>query len=542
MQEVCMSKKSFIKGAAILAAAGLISKFIGALFRIPLTNLIGSVGIGYYQKAYPIYSFLLIISTAGIPTAISKLVAENLALRNYRDAHKVFQLSVRLMLIIGLSTFIVFSSGSRLIAKLTGSEGAFYSILAIAPSLIFVTLISSFRGYFQGMQYMTPTALSQIIEQTGKLILGLWFASMFIDKGPEYSAAAAVAGVTLSEGAALVLLMGMYRNKRKEIIHNIRSSPRPRTSLSNRSILSRLIIIAFPITIGSSIMPLVNVADTLIVGNRLADAGFNEIEANSLFGLLTGTANPLINFPAVLTIALAMSLVPAISESYANKDYKGIAQKTSTGIRLTLLLGMPAAAGMAVLARPICALLYGGLPESEITVAGEILSILAVGVIFLTLVQTLTAILQGLSKMTVPVKNLAIGALFKIVITYFLVANPDINVKGAAIGTVVCYGIAAVLDMAAVVRYSRTPVPFMDFIVKPVIAVSIMSIAVFFANKYFITMVSGNKATLLSILVGVIIYAIVLLATGAVNKRDLELMPGGRKLGRILLKLKLIRE
>ncbi|HHY81189.1 MAG TPA: polysaccharide biosynthesis protein [Clostridiales bacterium] len=537
-----MTRKSFIKGAAILAAAGLISKFIGALFRIPMMNLIGSTGMSYYQMAYPIYSFLLIVSTAGIPTAISKLVAENIALRNYRDAHKVFQLSVRLMLIIGLSTFSLFSAGSRLTAKIMGAEEAYYSILAIAPSLVFVTLISSFRGYFQGMQYMTPTALSQIIEQTGKLVLGLWFASLFIDRGPEYGAAAAVVGVTLSEGAALALLMGMYQKKKKEIIYNIQHSPRPRTSVSNRSILSRLIIISFPITIGASIMPLVNVADSLIVVNRLVQIGFSESQAKSLYGVLTGGANPLINFPAVLTIALAMSLVPAISESYASRDQKGIAQKTSTGIRLTLLLGLPAAAGMAVLSRPICALLYSSLPESEITVTGEILAILSVGVIFLTMVQTLTAILQGLNKMTVPVGNLAIGALFKVVVTYILVGNPGINVRGAAFGTVVCYGVAAVLDLAAVVRYARTPVPFMEFIVKPVIAVSVMSLSVYFANGFFSTVLSASKATLLSIVVGVVVYAIVLLAAGAIKKQDLELMPGGRKLGRLLLKLKLVRD
>jgi stage V sporulation protein B len=536
-----MTKKSFVKGAVILAVAGLLSKFIGALFRIPMMNIIGSTGMGYYQMAYPYYSFLLIVSTAGIPTAISKLVAENIALRNYSGAHRIFQLSVKLMLIIGVSTFVVFAAGSRLTARIMGAEEAFYSILAIAPSLVFVTLISSFRGYFQGMQFMTPTALSQIIEQAGKLVLGLWFASLYIPRGPEFGAAAAVVGVTLSEGAALVLLMGIYRRKRKEIIHNIQHTPRARYTEPGRSVMSRLLMIAFPVTIGASIMPLISVTDSLIVVNRLIQIGFAHKEAKALYGLLTGGANPLINFPAALTIALAMSLVPAISESFANKDYKSIGQKTATGIRLTMLLGLPAAAGMAVLARPICALLYGSLPESEITATGEILSILAIGVIFLTMVQTLTAILQGLSKVTVPVRNLAIGALFKIVITYILVGNPDINVRGAAIGTIVCYGVAAILDFAAVIRYSRAPVPFMDFIVKPVIAGAVMSAIVYGAYTYTESILGGNKATLVSILAGAAVYAVMLLAIGAISKKDFELMPGGRKISKVLSKLKLLR-
>ena len=337
-----MSKKSFIKGATILAVAGLAAKFIGAMFRIPMTNLIGSVGMSYYQMAYPIYSFLLIISTAGVPTAISKLVAENIALRNYSTAHKVFRLSIRLMLVIGLTTFLVFSAGSKLIARMVGSAKAYYSILAIAPSLVFVTLISAFRGYFQGMQDMTPTAASQIVEQAGKLVLGLWLASRYIPRGPEYGAAAAVVGVTLSEGAALVLLMGMYQGKRKKILESIRQTPKVRHSESYQSLLTRLIRIAFPITIGASIMPLMNMADAMIVVNRLKQVGFQVEKAQSLYGLLTGCANPLINFPAVLTVSLAMSLVPAISESYAGRDARGVAQKIYTGTRLTLLAGIPA--------------------------------------------------------------------------------------------------------------------------------------------------------------------------------------------------------
>ncbi|MGI6141836.1 MAG: putative polysaccharide biosynthesis protein [Caldicoprobacterales bacterium] len=537
-----MSRKSFVKGAAILAAAGLISKFIGALFRIPMMNIIGSTGMSYYQMAYPIYSFLLIISTAGIPTAISKMVAENIALGNHRDAHRVFQLSVRLMLISGGIAFIIFAAGSKLTARIMGAEEAFYSILAISPSLIFVTLLSSFRGYFQGMQYMTPTALSQIVEQLGKLILGLWFASMYISRGPEYGAAAAVVGVTLSEGAALALVMGMYRRKKREVMHNIRHSSRHRYRMSNRSILSRLIFISFPITIGASIMPLVNVADSLIVVNRLVQIGFGEEQAKSLYGLLTGGANPLINFPAVLTIAMAMSLVPAISESYASKDYKSIGQKTETGIRLTLLLGLPAAAGMGVLARPICSLLYPRLPEAEITATGNILAILSIGVIFLTLVQTLTAILQGLNKMAIPVRNLAIGALFKVAVTYILVGKPNIHVRGAAIGTVICYGIAAFLDMAAVIRYSGMKLRFVDFIVKPAAAVIVMALSVHFSYGFLENLAGGSKATLLAIVVGVVVYALVLLAVGALSRQDFEMLPGGSKLGRVLYRLKLIRD
>ncbi len=537
-----LSKKSFVKGAAVLAVAGIIAKLFGALFRIPLINIIGTEGIGLYQLAYPIYSFLLIVSTAGIPTAISKLVAEKIALKNHREAHRVFVISVKLMLAIGITIFIIFSVGSRMVARILGSERAFYSILAISPCLVFVSLLSAFRGYFQGMQNMVPTALTQILEQVGKLALGLFFASLFISKGPEYGAAAAVAGVTLSEAGALVTIILIYRKKRRQIMAQIKSSPRASYRESDRSILERLLKIAFPVTIGSAIMPLVGVADAVIVVNRLKQIGIEQAKAESLYGILTGNANPLINFPAVLTIALAMSLVPAITESFSARDLGGMRKKTSTGIRLTLLIGIPAAAGMAVLAEPICALLYKRISAADIKTAAELLTILSIGVVFLSLVQTLTAILQGLNKITVPVKNLAIGAMTKIILTYALVGNSSLNVKGAAIATVVCYGIAASLDFIAVIRYSGISIPLMDFFIKPLIGAGLMSLTVYLGYHYLLPILGTSISTLLSVLVGIVVYSLLLLLTGAVKKGDFELLPAGKRISSLLVKLKLLKD
>lgn len=536
-----MSKNNFIKGATILAAAGLIVKVLGALFRIPLMNIIGSEGVGLYQMAYPIYSFLLTISTSGIPIAISKIVAEKIALRDYKEAHKVFTQARKLMLIVGIATFLIFALLSEYTANFIGSERAYYSILAISPSLLFVSLICVYRGYFQGMQYMTPTATSQIIEQLGKLIFGLWFASIGVKYGPEYGAAGAIIGVTLAEAAALVLLLGVYRGKSKEIKININRTRSVHSPELGRSILSRLVRIAIPITIGSSIMPLVNVADTLIVVNRLTDIGYTVVDAEKLFGLLTGGANPLINFPTVLTIALSMSLVPAISEAYTMKDYRNISIVSQTGIRLTLLMGLPAAAGMATLAKPISALLYGNLPELEIYMTGSLLSILSIGVVFLTLIQTLTAILQGMGKVTIPVINLAIGAAFKVIVTYVSVGIPSINIAGAAYGTIICYGIAAILDFIYVIKYSKTSMSFKDIVIKPVIAVAVMSLAVYISFKYSVVSLGSNIATFFSIAVGVVVYVLILLVIGAVDKRDIELLPGGKRLVRLLNKLRLIK-
>ena len=540
-----MTKKSFVKGAAILAAAGLISKFIGALFRIPLANILGAEGVGIYGMAYPIYAFLLIISTAGIPTAISKIVAEKLALGQPREAHRVFQISFKLMLGVGVVTFVLLLAGSRWAALRSGNERAIYAIWAITPSLIFVSLISAFRGYFQGMQIMTPTAVSQILEQAGKLILGLWFAVLALNRGMgvELAAAAAVVGVTISELAALILLIGIYLRRRREIFHRMAEAHPIRTEEAGALLLQRLARIAVPITVGASIMSIISLTDLVIVANRLQEIGFTEGEATALYGLLTQSAAPLINFPAVLTIALAMSLVPAISESNAAGRQREIAARSGTGIRLTLIFSLPAAAGMAILARPIISLLYFNFPAEDIELPAQLLIVLSSGVVFLTLVQTLTAILQGINRILVPVKNLIIGALFKIVLTYVLVGRPDLHIQGAAIGTIVCFGVAALLNFAAVCRYTGLRISLKTYFIKPIFATLVMCAAVYGIRLLSLRLTdSENQATLLAILGGGVVYGGMLLATGALNTADLQLLPGGVKLSRILCRLRLVRE
>lgn len=538
-----MSKKSFVKGAAILAAAGLLAKLIGALFRIPLMNIIDTEGMGIYQLAYPIYAFLLVISTAGIPTAISKLVSERVTLGDQRGAYRIFRTSFKLLFSIGIVTSLILLIFSPLFAKLQSNESSVYALMAIAPALFFVSLMSAYRGYFQGLQFMTPTALSQIVEQFGKLIMGLIFASAWIDKGPEYGAAGALLGVTLSEVAALALLMGMFKRNRGELFDNIRRSPKPEYYESERNLIRKILNIAIPVTIGASIMPIVNLADSVIVINRLKSIGYTKSHATSLYGMLTGGANPIVSFPTIFTIALSMSLVPAISESYANRDWREIRHRSSVGIKLTLFIGMPAAMGMAVLSTPIIEFLYRNMDRVKAAATGELLSILAIGVIFLTLIQTLTAILQGVDRVIVPVKHLATGALFKIVLTIILVGIPEINVRGAAIGTVICYGVAAILDFAAVIRYARVDFSIRDFILKPAIATGVMGICVSMTYKYSFKALGSNiKSTLLSIVVGVFIYILMVFATGMLRREELELVPKGDKLARVLDKLGLLKE
>ncbi|MFU0800068.1 MAG: polysaccharide biosynthesis protein [Xylanivirga thermophila] len=538
-----MSKKSFVKGATILTVAGIVAKIIGALFRIPLGNTIKSEGMGFYQMAYPVYAFLLIVSTAGLPTAISKIVSEKIAVNDYRGAHRVFKVSFRLLTVIGITTTIIMLVGSPLFARMVRNKESIYCFISIAPALFFVSLLSAYRGYFQGMQNMTPTAVSQIVEQFGKLIMGLWLATLWIPNGPQYGAAGAILGVTLSEVAALVLVMGMYRGEKQKIYSNIRRSPKHMYYESTSSIVNRIANIAIPVTIGAAVMPFISFLDSVIVPGRLQYVGFSKREATSLFGILTGMVNPIINLPTVFTIALGMSLVPAIAESYAMKDRKSIVHKTTIGIKLTMLIGVPASIGMAVLSTPICKLLYARIDADEVLLAGNLLMILSIAVAFLTLIQTLTAILQGIGRVKTPVRNLFIGAILKVILTIILVGMPSINIKGAAVSTLVCYATAAILDFIAVIRYTKIPFSFSDFLIKPLLASIIMGGCVYFSyDRIFTALNSNTKATLLSIIIGILVYAIMLLLTGTIREQDLEMLPKGRTIARKLKKIGLLRK
>ena len=536
-----MTKDNFLKGAAILGIAGMIVKILGAVYRIPLGNILTDEGFGYYQTSYPTYVLLLVISTAGFPTAIAKLVAEKRALGRYKEAYKVFKVSFFVMAAIGVitSSFVFFNA--RFISKLIENENAYYSFIALTPALLFVPVMSAFRGYFQGRQSMTPTAISQIIEQFFRLVVGLYLAIYLLDKGLPQAAGGAAFGASAGAIAGTLGIIVMFLFMRKSIFADLNNGIDHGVE-SSKKILKRLLSIAIPITIGAAIVPIMDNIDVFIVMRRLKGIGYTQQQANSLFGQLGGFAKTLINLPQVFSMALAMSLVPAISDAFARKSYDGIKKVTRSGVRITLLIGLPAAMGLFVLSTPIMKLLYFNNDIETLTSSGEILKILSFSVIFLTLVQSLTAILQGLGRPDIPVKNLIIGAIVKFVLTFILTGVRSINVKGAAIGTVVAYLTAATLNFIAVKRYTKTDFGIVNVFIKPVVAVSIMTVTVWISYTYTFDILGGKIATVFSIGVGGIVYGLSLLLLGALTEKDFELLPGGGKLSKLLKSLKLIRK
>lgn len=523
-------KVSFVQGAAILGIAGLIVKVIGAAFRIPLANTIGLIGTSYYDTAYPYYSWLLVISSSGLPTAISKMVSERVTLGDYRGAHRVFTTAMQILCCIGLLTSILMFFGSDYIARLHMLPEAAYCFKALAPALFFVALMCAYRGYMQGMQQMVPTAISQVVEQVGKLAVGLTLAFMLLDAGPEYAAMGALIGVTVSELLALIYVMLSYRRRWPKIRARLERSVRREAE----PVAARLIAIALPITIGASISPLASVVDSALIIRILLKLGYAKETAQTAFSLMRTNVATLTNMPGVLTMALAMSLVPAISAFSAKRDHAGIQDTARLGLKLALIIGLPCAVGLFVLASPILSMLYPNLTEGELTLAVDLMHTSSIGVIFLSLVQSMTGVIQGMGKPNVPVFNLFIGFVLKVASLLALMNIPQINIQGAAVSTVVCYAFAGIADTIYVIRRAKLRLGLVDVLLKPVLSSGVMGFVVFMIYSFMQEMEHQVLPTLAAVAVGVFAYGVMAIYFRFFSREELAYIPGGQRIRKLM--------
>lgn len=533
-----MGKKTFLKGAAILGIAGLLVQVMGAIFRIPLGNIIGDEGMGYYQTAYPIYVFLLVFSTNGAPAAISKMTSERVAVGKHSEAYRVFRLSFVLMFVIGIVAAAIFFFGAELIVNLLKNPGAYYAMLSISPALLFVPIMAVYRGYFQGLQEMEPTAISQLAEQAVRVAIGLSLAIFLLPKGLEFAAAGATFGTSIGPIAGVVMLIILYYRRRNRIKQEI-AKDKTQDKESAGKILGTLAAIAIPITIGVSILPIMNIVDVVIVMRRLQDIGFSLNEANALYGQLTGMAGPVINIPMALALSIALSMVPAIAAANSVKDTEFLNMNVKLGLRTAMIIGVPCTFGLMALAKPIMLLLYPMQAESASSAASS-LFILSIGIIFLAIAQTMAGILQGLGKPYTAVMALAIGVVVKAIATYILTGIPSLNVQGAAWGSTLAYLVIGIVNFMAVKKMTGTRFNYRLAIVKPLLSGVIMTVFVL-ASFYLFRIGIGDKlATVVSIAIAAAVYVIMLLKTKSIAVHEIMLLPKGEKLVNLLTKFKLV--
>lgn len=539
-----VESSKFLKGALILSVAGVIVKILGAVYRIPLYSILGAEGIGLFQAAYPIYSMMLSISIAGIPVAVSKLVAEKIAYRNYLGAHQVFKVSLLLMTASGLIVTGLLMLGARYyVENYLQAPGALYPLIAISPAVLFFAVKSVFRGFFQGQQKMVPTALSQIVEQLVRVITIFFMASLLVRVSLEMGAAGAALGTVTGAVMGLILLVIIYWRQRAKFFAMAKTGNN--STQPGGKVLKEIFLLALPITISSIVLPLVNAVDSTIIIPRLQVAGFTESRALELFGNLTGAAMPLVGLPTIFTMALAASLIPAISNANAVGNKPMVATLSSLGTRIGLMIGLPATVGLFLLASPISIMLY-----DNIEVAWPLRwASLAIG--FLTLQKTTTPVLQGLGKTYLPVFHTFIALLFKIGLNYTLTAIPRVNILGPVVGTIIFFIIGGFLNLFAIFRYVGWRDSLWQGLGKPLVNTLLMGlgvVAIFPLAQKISALLSTSLrfqaagGVVITILAALLIYGIASIYSGAITTRELELIPRfGKKLASVMGKLGLRR-
>ncbi len=510
--------KSIIGGMTVLGLAGVICKLVGVLFSIPLTWIIGLEGQGLYQAVFPAYNLLLTVSSAGLPVAVSRLVARSLARDDPRSAKNVFRTALLLLLCVGSIATIIMLAGSSLLAGMSKQPDSLMGFQVIAPCVVIVCVLSAFRGFMQGQQNMVPTAVSQLIEQVGKVFLALPLAYLGSRISIAHGAAGALLGTTIVEGVALLYMIMLYYRRRASFA----TLPQGSTNAleSPRSIAKQLLSISLPITIGACIVPLSQYIDSTMLVGRLISTGMQADAAGAVYGLFSGTVIRIINIPTALALAVSMSLVPAISSAKAVNDDAGIARQTDLGMRFAFLIGLPCSVGMSVLAEPLMRFFYqGSIAEERLILGGELLSLSGLTIVLFTVVQATTSVLQGLGKQRIPMYTLVAGVACKIVLNYVLIAIPEINIHGAPIASIVCYTVSMVPNLYYMLRYSGTKMNWSGWILRPGIATAAMGIAVFALRELLPV---NRVTTLLEVAVGIAVFAAAALGVKAVTKADLR--------------------
>lgn len=533
-----MSRKQegFIGGVAILGFIGLLSKVIGLVFRIPLTNSLGTEWLGLYMLVYPTYTMLLSISTAGIPVAISRLVSESVTLGNHRSAKKILRTALPILASAGLILTALMIAFSGMLASQRNTPEIYIGFIALAPSILIVSIMSAFRGYLQGHRRMTPTAISQIIEQAGKLVVSLPLTYLGARKSLVHAAAGTLAGISVSELLALVYVYFMYRREQADALplEAAQTEPVP----SSRSLAKKLIFVAIPITIGSMIMPIASYIDSAMIPRRLATAGFDAQTATKLYGMLTGCAVTLINVPTAMATAICIGLVPTISAAHMKNSPEQMNRASMLGLRMGSLIGFPCAVGMSLLSTEIINLLYR-ISTDEIAITGRILSLSALTILPFTLVQATTGVLQGVGKQKIPMYSLVAGVACKIVLNYILVAIPSLNVYGAPISSMVCYVVSTAVNLYYIAAKLHIRLSWSELLLRPGVATLGMAAAV--AALTHVLNMQRRANTIIAVAFGVVVYFALALAVKAVRRSDLKQVPGGRKLEKLMLKLHLWR-
>jgi len=527
--------KGFMSGVLLLSLSTLLVKIIGLAFKIPMLSFLGTEGMGYFNSAYEIYALLCTVSTAGLPVALSMLVSAARTRGDGAQIKRIYKSARLLFLVLGGAGCALMLIFSRQLSLLIGNPDAYPCIMAIAPALLFICLASAVRGYCQGFENMTPTAVSQLIEAISKLVLGIAFARFAIKNGygVPVVAAFAVLGVTVGTFLSALYLAFARATARK----NERSLV-CRRSLKE-GVLAPLVKIALPITLGSALLGVTRIIDMTLIMRRLSSIGVSVAEANRIYGAYTTLALPVFSLIPALITPVSMALVPQLVSFIEEKNGMGQRTVLQNSMRLTVLFAMPSALGLAAFSRPALEILFSGQTEA-INIASPLLAVLGISVPFSCLITTTNAIIQAYGKPTRPIFSMLAGVLVKFGVSYALIGNEAVGVMGAPIGSLACNVTVTAMNFYFMSKETDCGLDPRRVFFKPIWA-SALSIGASLA--LYVWVYSVSRSVYLSFAVALALavtsYIAFSLLTRSVTVDDIALLPFGERIaGRFIKKEK----
>ena len=511
--------ESFISGALILSLGGLFAKILGALYRIPLTNIIGSYGMGLYQLVFPPYILFLTVAQAGVPVALSKLIAENNQLGNFDKSRKIFRCAFVFLAILGAVCAVLMASLSKVIAASQGNAETSHAFIIVAPALLFVPVTNALKAYFQGNMNMVPSGITTVIEQIVKLAVGLACAIHFMPDVHK-SVMGAVFAITVSEFGSLVIMSVVY------LVHRVkRKSFKISVGWADvKGIAPGVLALAIPVALGGFAMQMSQVVDSVMVVNLLTVPN-----ATQMYGLWTGPVNSMLGLPIALSSGVAVSALPSITKTFYSNDNEKLHASFNTAMKLTLVIALPCAMGMILLSKPILSLLYGGLPAEEINTAAMLLSLSGLSIVFLAIMQTCVSVCQAVGKPYATVVIVSLSIVVKAAINLVLLPKPQINIYAAAISETLCYLFATV----CVIIYLRVKVGLrLDAgacLIKPLACGMLMTLCLTVAIAFLSNVFQGTVGTLALIAIAGAIYFVGLFALKVFNRNEIPFLPAKQK-------------
>ncbi len=555
---MAQKKQGFVFGALILMLSNIIVKVVNALFKIPLANIIGDTAMGYFSSAYSIYSMCFLISTAGLPVAISRMIAAAKAKENHREVNLVYRISLVIFIVIGLLGTALLFFAADLIADWAKEPELGICIQTISPIMLFICLVSCIRGYFQGHQNMIPTAVSQVIEVLGNLFLGLTagvFAKRQGFSNPEI-AAFVLGGVVLGiVASAVYMAFAKWLADRDNAVVPDPSLP----ARSAKALAKELIFIAIPITVSSSILSLNSVIDSL-----LAVGTFNEVCAEityfsldaaspvgmTLYGAYMAKAVTLFNLPPTIVYPFAISIIPAISSAEAKKDALELKKTMDFTFRIVSVICLPCAFGLGVLAKPIIDLLFSnneaiylnaeGTAFFSNSVVAPMLSVLACAILFSGLISVSGAMLQAAGHAQVSILSTCCGVATKALLVFTLIRIPAIGHYGIPLSTLGCFVIMFLFNMVFLAKYLKYRMSFREILLKPLLSAALcgaVALGGYFGLK---NVLPPSLATVGSIALAALTYVVALFKTRGFGEEDVLQLPKGELILKILKKVYLI--